>query len=114
VELSALIARQQIEHLWLHTGALRDDIRRAAFPLDRDRAPDATRGWDRTTIVVDHEPTEFAYLASGEHWVAQAIIEPLVVGLTAFLWPVEAVGLRAETTFDQYVDGRKELRRRRP
>jgi hypothetical protein len=107
------LARHQVEHLWRHTGVLRDDVRRAAFPVDGDRRHDPTVAWDRAAIPVDGAAVEFRVLSSAEHWVAQAIIDPLVVGISSYRWPIEAVGLRSETTFEVYAEGLAELQRRR-
>ena len=106
------LARQQVEHLWRHTGVLRDEIRRAAFPLDGDLGRDPTADWDRAAIAVDGAVVEFAVLSEAEHWVAQAIIEPLLVGISSFGWPIDAVGLRSETTFEIYAEGFAQLRQR--
>jgi hypothetical protein len=107
-----VLARQQVQHLWRQTGVLRPDIRRAIFPLDGDRRHDPTGLWDRAVITADGESIEFAILREHEHWVAQATIEPLVVGIESRHWPIEAVGLHAETRFDAYAAGAAQLRRK--
>jgi hypothetical protein len=110
---SFMLARQQVEHLWQHTGVLRDEIRRAVFPLHSARSDDPTRIWDHCVIAVDGENVEFAFLSEQRHWVAQAIVGPLLVGITSREWPIDAVGLRSETTFDAYAEGSAQVRRTR-
>jgi hypothetical protein len=112
-DLAFRLTRQQVEHLWHRTGVLRDDVRRAAFPVDGDRRHDPTMAWDRATIPVDGAPVVFRVLGSDERWVAQAIIDPLVVGISSYRWPITSVGLRSETAFEVYAAGTAELHRRR-
>lgn len=53
------MAREQVGHLWRETGVLRDDVRRAAFPIDGVRG-DPTVGWDHATLSVDGETVSFS------------------------------------------------------
>jgi hypothetical protein len=55
---------------------------------------------------------EFAVLAEGVHWIAQAIVGERVVGIQARNWTLDTTGLITETNFDAYSDGAKEMRRR--
>jgi hypothetical protein len=107
-----MLARQQVDHLWRQTGALRDDVRRSVFPRDGARAGDPTSAWERTRLTVDGDEVEFAVLSEGEHWVAQAIVGATVVGVQSRNWALEATGLVAESEFDLYEQGARERRRR--
>jgi hypothetical protein len=82
------------------------------FPRDGVHVEDPTSAWDRVSIAVDSEQVEFAVLREGAHWVAQTIIEHMVVGIEARNWPLDMTGLRIESTFDGYMEGGRELRRR--
>jgi hypothetical protein len=107
-----MLARQQVDHLWRQTGALRDDVRRSVFPRDGVGAGDPTSAWERTHLTVDGDEVEFAVLSEGEQWVAQAIVGATVVGVQSRNWAVEATGLVAESRFDLYEHGARERRRR--
>jgi hypothetical protein len=99
------LARQQVDHLWRATGALRDDVRRSTFPRDGMRTEDPTSVWDRARLPVDDSEVEFAVLSEKEHWVAQAIIGDIVVGIHSRHWRVEMTGLVAESDFGIYRQG---------
>jgi hypothetical protein len=106
------LARNQVDHLWRQTGALRDDVRRSVFPRDGARTEDPTLAWEHVVLAVDDEPVEFAVLGEGAHWVAQAIVGERVVGIQARNWNLDATGLVTETDFAPYEHGAKEIRRR--
>ena len=106
------LARVQVEQLWRGTGVLRDDVRASLF--SRERAwTDPTAAWERTQLIVDGDAVEFAVLSEGEHWVAQAIIRGMVVGIQSRKWTLETTGLVTESNFEPYEVGAQELRRRR-
>jgi hypothetical protein len=109
-----VLARQQIDHLWRCTGVLDDRVRRAAFPVDGRRDADPTVPWDHVEVTVDGGAVEFAVLRHGRHWVAQATVGDVVIGIESRGWAVGNTGLRAETAFDRYVEGNETLRRSWP
>jgi hypothetical protein len=66
-------------------GALRDeDVRRAVF--SDTLGPGLFAPWDVATIEVAGQPVDFHLLLDGEHWVAIAPVDPVVILLRGRTW----------------------------
>jgi hypothetical protein len=109
----ALLAQEQAQSFWHHTGQLPAEVRRAAFPLDAG-VVDPTAPWADRELTIDAAAVTFRVLLVGDFWVGQAQHGDVMVGIESRGWPPDTTGLVTVDELDPYETGSQEIQARFP
>jgi hypothetical protein len=99
------VARQLVQHFWLETGVLPDDVRRAVFTTADRSTADPTAPWEPTELTIDQTKVAFRVLAHDDFWVGVGSRSDLVVGVQARGWQLEQTGIVTVDDLTPYLEG---------
>lgn len=104
----ATTTRELVNKFWLTTGTLDPAVRSAAYTSEGAQS-DLTAPWDTVQLEVDGIALEFQMLGDDNYWLAQSVLDQVVLVVDARVWPVASTGLVTITDLTLYAEGSEEI-----